>query len=360
MKYALIAALWCAAGGYVLFSAMRVREHRALQQVERIEIGIRDSTAHGQLVTRRMVDEWVRGSGMKTLGAPVGEVDLAGLEALIERNGFVDRVRASVTYAGLLRIDVSQRRPLFRLLVDAYNVYVTDEGYVFRAPQSSSIYVPVVTGSYRPPFAADWEGTLEACRKHAAEESEARIEAIEREKYPLFRRERKNDERWRSLRRMRTSKRFLESDESFARRVKELRAEKERIRRSCRWEEREVERALAALDGKQEAERRRQKNREKRIEDFSKLITFVEQIGEDDFWSSEIVQIVASTAPSGSLEVEIVPRSGSFTVRLGRLERIDEKLGALRTFYRGALGNVGWESYRRVNVQYEGQIVCTK
>ena len=37
-----------------------------------------------------------------------------------------------------------------RLLIDGYNSYVTEEGYLFAVPRASSVYVPVITGTYRP------------------------------------------------------------------------------------------------------------------------------------------------------------------------------------------------------------------
>lgn len=359
-KYALAAVLWCAVGGYVLFAADRVRQRRDGQRIVRVEIDILDSTAHGQLVTRGMVEGWIRSSGVKTLGARADEIDLSELERLIARNGFVERVRAATTYSGVLSVDVSQRTPLLRLLVDGYDAYLTAGGFVFAAPRSSSHYVPVVTGSYRPPFPPAWAGPVAGSLAAQRAASDKRIEELERQKYPFYRRESDNDRNIRELRRRRLSKGLFESQKAFARRVNDLRAEKARLRRRYRYEAQLVQQAIEAIERKQEAERRNQKKIEKRYEDFYKLITFVQQIGQDDFWSSEIVQIVASTAPSGALVVELIPRSGPFTVVLGRLERVEEKLDKLRTFYRSGLRNLGWESCRTIDIRYEGQVVCTK
>lgn len=67
---------------------------------------------------------------------------------------------ASIDYGGVLRIAVRQRRPVVRLLFDGYNAYATDEGYLFAAPQSSALYVPVMTGSYAPPAPASYTGSI--------------------------------------------------------------------------------------------------------------------------------------------------------------------------------------------------------
>lgn len=91
-----------------------------------------------------------------------------------------------------------------------------------------------------------------------------------------------------------------------------------------------------------------------------KLLTFVEYVEEDDFWRSEVVQIVARTTSSGALEVDLVPRSGRFLIRFGRLERLDEKFGKLQRFYRSGLPAVGWETYGVIDVRYGNQVVCRK
>ena len=49
------------------------------------------------------------------------------IEEMIARNGFVERVDAYVSYDGVLHVDISQRRPLVRLLVNGVDSYVTAE-----------------------------------------------------------------------------------------------------------------------------------------------------------------------------------------------------------------------------------------
>lgn len=194
------------------------------------------------------------------------------------------------------------------------------------------------------------------------EEIDRRIEELEREKYPYFRRELQNDENIRALRRMRIKRRWwrFESEKEFEERVEKLRSHKADLRRSYRYEARLVQEGIEAVAARQEAERRKQKKLEKSYEDFTKLLTFVEFLEEDDFWRSEVVQIVAHTAPSGALEVELIPRSGRFRILFGRIERVDEKFDLLADFYRRGLGRLGWDEFATVSVQYRGRVVCRK
>lgn len=360
LKYTLLTLLWAGVAAYAFYAGDRVRRHRMKQPVARIEVEVVDSTSHRRLVSASTVKEWILRSEIKTLGEQIGQVDLSALEKMIARNGFVAGVSASVTYSGTLRVSVSQRMPLLRLLIDGYNAYVTQEGYLFAVPLSSSVYVPVVTGSYQPPFPASYTGLAEEYVQGQMQARDKEIAVLEREKYPLYSREIENDDNRRGLRRMTVKKRWFESSESFSGRVQELRQRKEQLRRKYRYEAQLIQAAIDQISERQEAERRRQKNLTKKYEDFSKLTTFVKWIENDDFWRAEIVQITARTTASGALEVELTPRSGNHTILFGRVEEVERKFDKLFRFYRGGLESEGWTRYKTVNVKYEGQVVCTE
>lgn len=360
LRYVMLSLLWGAVAGYVFYATSAARRARGSRSVREIRIEVADSSSQGQLVTSRQVLEWISRGGIPTVGTAVDGVDLAGIERLIARNGFVDEAVAYITYSGVLRIRISQRKPLLRLLTDGRNSYVTAAGYVFAAPQASSLYVPVVTGPYRPPFPASYTGDVRAWIDAELRRIDKRIEDLEREKYPFFGREIKNDGKIADLRRMRIGKRWLESDEEFKERVRKLRAHKRNLRRQYRYEERLIREGIERIEARQETERRQQKKLEKSYEDFMKLLTFAKWVEDDDFWRSEVVQITAHTTPSGALEVDLTPRSGRHVIRFGRIERVEEKFDKLLRFYRSGLSVLGWDTFRTIDVRYEDQVVCRK
>ena len=325
-----------------------------------LESDDRENAQHDPQPLGRRRDHPLGRSGIKTVGEKIGAVRLDALERLIARNGFVADARVTVSYSGVLHVAVWQRTPLMRLLIDGYNSYVTEEGYLFAVPRASSVYVPVITGTYRPPFPASYVGYAADYRREQMQQIDDKIAELEREKYPLYRRELKNDENIRSLRRMLIKKRWFESSESFGERVRELRKRKEQLRRKYRYEAQVIQSAIDKISEKQEAERRRQKILTKRYEDFSKLTTFVKWMENDDFWRSEIVQITARTTESGAIDLELTPRSGNYTILFGRLDDAEQKLDKLLRFYREGLGKAGWDRYRTINVKYAGQVVCTE
>lgn len=362
LRYLLAGLLWAAVIAYVVCAAWRVDSHRRTLTVQRIDIEVADSSSQGQLVTRGEVGRWIAGSGIPTTGASVREVDPQALEALILRNGFVSDAAVSIDYGGVLHVRVRQRRPLVRLLLDGCDAYATADGYLFAAPPSSALYVPVVTGSYAPPVPVSYTGAAADWIAERIAESEERIAAIEREKYPLYRQERENDERLREVRRMSVRRKWwkFEGRESFERRAAELREEKAELRRRCRYTARVLQQRIDEISARQSAEREKQKKLRESCEDFLKLLTFVGWVEKDDFWRSEIVQIVVAKGPGGTPQIELIPRTGRHTVLFGSPDDTEAKFAKLLTFYRNGLRNIGWEKYRTIDVRYDGQVVCTE
>ena len=322
VKIGLTLALWAFVAGFVLYFGHRAEVHRSKTAVRELQIVIEDSLRDESLVTSALVRSWIARGKIATVGVPLDQVDLAGIEHVVRQKGFVRSVSAYVSYDGVLRVEVTQRRPALRLRVDGYDSYVTSDGFVFPAPALTAVYVPVITGSYTPPVPAQYVGYVEDYIASLVEKSEARIVELQHEKVPLFEKEKE-------------------------------------IADSVRAVRRENERRIDAVTARQEAERENQKKLYKRYEDFLKLINFVKYIEDDSFWRAEIVQIVAVTISNGDVEVELVPRTGDHTVLFGAIEDVEEKFDKLLAFYRNGLENIGWEEYRTISVKYKGQVVLS-
>lgn len=96
---------------------------------------------------------------------------------------------------------------------------------------------------------------------------------------------------------------------------------------------------------------------------LTNLINFVKFLRADDFWNAMIVQIdVQGVERERRYDpfVCIVPRIGDQVVALGPLEDYPAKLARLMSFYRHGAPYEGWQQYRRIDVQYAGQVVCTR
>ncbi len=151
--------------------------------------------------------------------------------------------------------------------------------------------------------------------------------------------------------------RIGESQKKTDRRVAELKERNAKERAIYTQALRQIEHEIEIEEKKQNLFREKQKKLEKRYKDFINLITFVEIIEKDKFWSSEIVQIVASDASDGTLHLELIVRSGSHSITLGSLDHIETKLDNLRCFYKEVMPNKKWDKVQNINVEYRDQVV---
>ena len=86
------------------------------------------------------------------------------------------------------------------------------------------------------------------------------------------------------------------------------------------------------------------------------LATFAQIIQRDEFWSDMIEQI--NFTADG--KVELSPRLGNHVVALGKPKDIGLKLSHLKTLYEKVINEVGWNKYSRINLEFNGQAICTK
>lgn len=356
-RYAAFAALWAVLAATFFAARRGAADYRATQCVESVNIVV-DGDDVAAFLSEDTVRDWVLSSECNPLGRTLAEVDIAALESSIEANDAVAEANVFVTSGGSVEIDVRQRQPLVRLMVDGYDLYVSTDGYVFSAPPRSTIYVPVVTGDYRPPFDAAYSGYAHATVRDSMARLDERIEALEHDKMPLYRALQQNSRAMKKLSSERASKGWFTSDEEYAVRCEQLELYKAQRREQLTAEAKSVQCSIDDLARNQESEAKRQKKLEKIEKDFSKLINFVNIVQHDDFWRSEVVQIVAHGGGEQELELELVPRSGRHVILFGRADDIERKLSDLDAFYREVLTNVGWDKYRTISVKYRGQVVC--
>ena len=87
--------------------------------------------------------------------------------------------------------------------------------------------------------------------------------------------------------------------------------------------------------------------------ELNALIRFIQN---DDFLNAWIDQIYVNRQS----EFELVPRNGAHTIEFGKAENMEVKFNKLMKFYKFGLAHVGWGSYKRINLKYKNQVVCSK
>lgn len=86
------------------------------------------------------------------------------------------------------------------------------------------------------------------------------------------------------------------------------------------------------------------------------LLTIAKYLNDNRFWMEQIEQIYFQP----NRDVILVPRIGNHTIELGKVEQIDKKLNKLKKFYEKGLNEIGWNKYKKINIEFDNQVICTK
>ncbi|MDB5262452.1 MAG: hypothetical protein JWQ14_1733, partial [Adhaeribacter sp.] len=81
------------------------------------------------------------------------------------------------------------------------------------------------------------------------------------------------------------------------------------------------------------------------------LLKFIEK---DNFWKAQLAQMHIDAKG----KVSFLPQIGNETIEFGKPEDIEQKFKKILIFYRKVLPAMGWDKYRRVNVEFKDQIIC--
>ena len=85
-----------------------------------------------------------------------------------------------------------------------------------------------------------------------------------------------------------------------------------------------------------------------------RYLDFLRYVDEHPFWRAQVSQVVIE--PGGKLSFS--QQVGDQRVEFGLPESISEKFAKLMVFYRQIPSVLGWDTYHRVNVEYQNQIIC--
>jgi len=76
----------------------------------------------------------------------------------------------------------------------------------------------------------------------------------------------------------------------------------------------------------------------------------------DSLWDAQIEQLFVNDKD----DIELIPRVGNQRIILGNADSLEVKMGNLRVFYKQAMPQVGWDTYKTINIKYTNQVVCER
>jgi len=89
-------------------------------------------------------------------------------------------------------------------------------------------------------------------------------------------------------------------------------------------------------------------------EDGTKLMGMLDLVNKSEFWRAQISQLDINN----QVRISILQQVGGELIEFGKPENLDVKFRKLMIYYKEILPRMGWNTYKRVNVEYEGQIIA--
>jgi cell division protein FtsQ len=90
--------------------------------------------------------------------------------------------------------------------------------------------------------------------------------------------------------------------------------------------------------------------------EVKELLPLISFILDDDFLRKEIVGIEKLKND----EYQFSVRSGNYKIDFGKLAKVDLKFKKLKAFYNTVFEDKTIQNYKKINVKYHNQVVCTK
>lgn len=87
-----------------------------------------------------------------------------------------------------------------------------------------------------------------------------------------------------------------------------------------------------------------------------RIVNVLNQTKKMKFWDICVDQIYVNE----SKEIEIVSNIGQQRIVIGDDTNIENKLNTVMAFYKQGLNNLGWDKYKKIDVRFNNQIICSK
>ena len=86
------------------------------------------------------------------------------------------------------------------------------------------------------------------------------------------------------------------------------------------------------------------------------LYDFVQYLKENKKWENQIEEIIVTDEE----DIELIPRIGKQLILFGKMSNFEEKFNAIDLLYTQVFSKTGLNYYNKIDLRYEGKIICTK
>ena len=164
LKYVLIGICGAMLAALLAVSFLAGKEARKGLVCKGLEVAILDSLENS-FVSKADVRKYLDKEYGRYVGEKLDSLDLVKIEKIIDGRSAVKKSQAYVTKDSLLRIEVTQRKPVVRFQKKEGGFYADADGYIFPLQVSYASHVQIIDGDI--PLAANsgYKGEIENPRE---------------------------------------------------------------------------------------------------------------------------------------------------------------------------------------------------
>lgn len=119
-----------------------------------VEVNVLDSV-ETPFIKRQEIERMIVQGGYHLKGKPMEEINTEKMEESLKKNQLINRAECYKTPGGVLRIDITQRVPLLRIMGVKGSFYVDNTGEYMPISRNFTSYLPIATGYVDKEFATN-------------------------------------------------------------------------------------------------------------------------------------------------------------------------------------------------------------
>ncbi len=153
LKQILLSVLLLLVAAYLVVAVTTFNRKQHAVVCRQVELVLKDSL-YGGLVTQTELLSMLEKEGIRPVGEELDLIPTQKVERILLENPLIQQVECYKTPGGTLRVEVTQRTPILRVMSDGGdNYYIDNHGTVMPANAKSTAHLVVATGSIEKSFA---------------------------------------------------------------------------------------------------------------------------------------------------------------------------------------------------------------
>ncbi|MCP9610743.1 cell division protein FtsQ/DivIB [Coprobacter tertius] len=149
-KYLLI----CILPAYLIAALIYYAPAEGNVKCKRIEVHLADST-ETHFTSVNEIKKEITEKGIDPVGKLYSEINTEKMEQVLKKNQLIATAECYKTPSGTIKIDISQRVPVIRIIANGETYYIDSNGKIMPTTQNFTAYLPLATGFISRDYAKD-------------------------------------------------------------------------------------------------------------------------------------------------------------------------------------------------------------